>query len=92
MRKTFCVSRLELSWLLNLIGTLNSRKIGKHRRGSLLLTGHSATRLESGDWLVELLWKQARRLRVPGAISKLNAYEHTDHGKLIKTLKGLACQ
>lgn len=75
--------------LCAMTGTLNSRKIGRHRRGTLLLIGGHGD--QSG---LTLKWAKAGqkcmkfvRCVIQGQIKRFQIYRFADHGKLLKVLK-----
>ena len=82
-------NRIVRRWA-NAIGRLNSRKIGRTRRGGWLLTGGGATVGDDGTTSVTVrLSKAPPGLKVPvngGGVRKFCLYEHGDIGKLLKDL------
>ena len=70
-------------------GRMNSRKIGRTRRGGLLFVGGSVNHNEDGTTTVTLrMQKRPAALRVPIAagVKKFCLYGHAHIGKLMKDL------
>lgn len=82
-------ARLWRRWA-NATGRLNSRKIGRTRRGGWLFVGGGATVNDNGTTAVTVrLSKAPPRLQVPlgvGGVRRFCLYEHDDISKLLKDL------
>lgn len=81
-------ARLYRRWA-NATGKLNSRKIGRTRRGGWQLSGGGAAHNEDGTTVVTVrLRKAPPRLKVPcaGGVKTFCLYDHDDIGKLLKDL------
>lgn len=74
--------------------TLNARKIGRRRRGSMMLYGFEGKQLAAGDWLVTLVWRRApQRVRVANYDQSRwcrlpQVFNFCDHRKLLKVARG----
>lgn len=72
------------------IGTLNSRKIGRRRRGTVMLTGFSGWPTGDGTTSVQLDFSTQRLKSVsvatPQGVQKFSIYQHADVSKMMKDL------
>jgi len=72
------------------IGTFNKEKIGRNRRGSVVMCGCDTERESNGDFGVTVIFERrgAPYINVVGH-DKIKAFNHTDFKKLFKTLRKL---
>lgn len=83
--KTFVVPtawmQRRLQQFMSATGSLNSRKQGRSRRGSIQLAGIDGTPQENGTTIVRV---HARRVAASRRMSSV--FNHADIGKLMKSL------
>ena len=75
----------------SLIGTYNSRKIGRNRRGELFLNGFDYKR-EGTDAVIRVDFRRVGCPYVSLPNGRLQVYRMTNHRKLIKVLTELSTQ
>lgn len=94
MTKTFTIERMTktlLKMLTSNLLTVNASKIGRNRRGKLLMSSFTAMRSDDGKLVVTLTWKQ-RGVFTPNMIRdavtryRLQVFNFCDHKLLLKKL------
>jgi hypothetical protein len=98
VEKRFRIPRVvKLAQFVRLLSTFNSRRLGRHRRGTLKLDVMNYTRRRdaAGDYFeLELRWREdPRDVRfqntITGEVRRFPLYEIQDHHALLRRLRRL---
>lgn len=79
--------------LIQYLNTVNRSKVGKRRRGQLMVTGFSADReTDSSNWIVRVAMESGRttQIRIIGTGRRFQLYRMMDTGKMRKRLTELS--